>query len=166
MSGLSRAVATVGGIGYAPQASGTFASLAAVPAAWGLHALGGFPALGAATAVALGAGLWASARHIAETGESDPSEIVIDEVVGMWLTLWPLSLGLWLRDAPPAIFPWPGWVSGFALFRFFDILKPPPVNWAERAPGALGVMLDDIVAAVLAALVTTAAAIVYHGFFL
>ena len=48
----------------------------------------------------------------------------------------PLSLGLWLAGAPPALFPWPGWVSAFVLFRLFDIWKPGPVGWADRREGA------------------------------
>ena len=61
--------------------------------------------------------------------------------------------------------PWPGWVLGFLLFRFFDIVKPPPVSWADRMEGPLGVMLDDIVAGVLTALIAVVAAGVAHGWF-
>lgn len=156
-------IATVFGVGRLPQAPGTWASVAAIPAAWALHALGGFPLLAAATLAAFAAGMWAVALCLPHAADGDPAEIVIDEVVGMWLALWPLSLGLWLQDIPGHVFPWPGWALGFAAFRFFDILKPPPVNHAERLPGALGVMADDVVAGLLAALVASAAAIVAHG---
>jgi phosphatidylglycerophosphatase A len=155
--------ATAGGIGRLPKAPGTWASMAAVPAAWALHALGGFPLLALATVAAFAAGIWAVALYLPAAGDADPSEVVIDEVVGMWLALWPLSLGLWLQDVPGHVFPWPGWALGFAAFRVFDILKPWPVSRAERLPGALGVMADDVVAGVLAALAVTAAAAVAHG---
>jgi phosphatidylglycerophosphatase A len=160
---LAERVATVWGIGRLPEAPGTWASVAAVPAAWGLHAAGGFPLLAAATAAAFAAGWWAVARYLPHAADGDPSEVVIDEVVGMWLALWPLSAGLWLQGVPGHVFPWPGWALGFAAFRFFDILKPPPVGRFDRMPGAAGVMLDDVAAGVLAALVASAAAIVAHG---
>jgi len=156
-------VATLGGIGRLPEAPGTWASLAAIPAAWALHALGGFPLLAGATVAAFAAGMWAVAAYLPHAAEGDPSEVVIDELVGMWIALFPLSAGLWLMGAPAGLFPWPGWALGFAAFRFFDILKPPPVNRAERLPGALGVMADDVVAGLLAALVAAAAAVVAHG---
>ena len=156
-------IATVFGLGRVPQAPGTFGSLAAIPLAWALHFLGGFPLIAMVTVGLFGMGLMATAIYTADGTDPDPSEVVIDEVVGMLIALWPLSLGLWWQGVPGDVFPWPGWVLGFLAFRFFDILKPPPVNRAERIPGAWGVMLDDVVAGVLAALVAAAAAIVAHG---
>lgn len=156
-------IATVFGLGRVPQAPGTFGSLVAIPLAWGLHFLGGFPLMAMVTAGLFGMGLMATMLYTAGGTDPDPSEVVIDEVVGMLIALWPLSLGLWWQGVPGDVFPWPGWVLGFLAFRFFDILKPPPVNWAERVPGAWGVMLDDVVAGLLAALVAAAAAIVAHG---
>lgn len=180
-------VVTLLGLGYLPGAPGTWASIAAIPLAWALHALGGFWLLGLAT-VGLGLlGWWSTRAVLAERtaapddaldlqwsdekgtfvapGAEDPSEIVIDELVGMMLALWPLSAGLMLTGAKAGVWPWPGWVVGFLLFRFFDIVKPAPVNWAERAPGALGVMLDDIVAGGLTAVIALVAAGVAHGWF-
>ena len=61
--------------------------------------------------------------------------------------------------------PWPGWVVGFLLFRFFAIVRPPPVNWAGWLAGPLGVMLDDIAAGLLTALIVVVAAGVAHGWF-
>ncbi|MGF1500617.1 MAG: phosphatidylglycerophosphatase A [Paracoccaceae bacterium] len=157
---MAERIATLFGLGHLPGAPGTYASLAAIPLAWALHALGGFWLLGPATLALSGLGLWAAARM---GPDGDPPQIVIDELVGMLIALWPLSLGLTLQGKGAEVWPWPGWVLGFLLFRFFDIVKPPPVNWAERAPGALGVMLDDIVAGALTALVALAAAAVAHG---
>lgn len=163
MSRSAILIATVGGLGRLPQAPGTFASIAAIPAAWLLHAIGGFPLLALVTLGMFGSGLSAVKLYLTQTQETDPSEVVIDEVIGQWIALWPLSLGLWLQGVPGGVFPWPGWVLAFLAFRFFDILKPPPVNRAEKVPGAWGVMLDDVVAGLLAAVVGGAAAIVAHG---
>ena len=160
---IARAVATVGGLGLLPKAPGTWASAAAVPAAWLLHWAGGFALLAAATVAVTALGWWATAQLV--EGDEDPSEIVVDEVVGMWLSLWPLSFGLSQAGVAPHVFPWPGWVGGFLLFRLFDILKPPPVSWCERAGGAAGVMLDDLAAGALAAVLVTLTAGVAHGWF-
>ncbi len=163
-----RLIATCFGIGNLPGAPGTWASIAAIPLAWGLHAVGGFWALGLATVALALLGYWATARYLdGRTPEQsgDPSEVVIDEVVGMLIALWPLSIGLGQIGAEWHAWPWPGWVLGFLLFRFFDIVKPPPVNWADRLEGPLGVMLDDIVAGVLTALIAVMAAGVAHGWF-
>ena len=151
------------GAGLAPVAPGTFGTLAALPLAWGLHYVGGITAMVIATAVLFVAGYWASFEMLAGRKE-DPSEIVIDEVVGMLIALWPLSAGLTMAGTDPAIFPWPGWVGGFVMFRFFDIVKPPPVSWADR-PGPFGIMFDDVVAGALAGSVMLLAAGIAHGWF-
>jgi len=162
-AGIAAGIATVAGTGHAPAAPGTFGSLAALPLAWALHWLGGIAALASVTALLFVAGYWAAREYLAGRRD-DPPEIVIDEVVGMLISLWPLSAGLTLTGADPAVFPWPGWVGGFLLFRFFDIVKPPPVSWADR-PGAFGVMLDDVIAGALAGGVMLLAAAVAHGWF-
>ena len=73
------------------------------------------------------------------TGRKDAKEIIIDEVAGQWITLLIVPLD------------WRWWLAAFLMFRLFDIAKPGPVRMAERFPGGLGVMADDIVAGVLAA---------------
>ncbi len=160
---MSRLVATAFGIGRLPGAPGTWGSAAAIPVAWVLHGLAGFPGLALATLAAFAVGWWATARATAGSADKDPSEIVIDEVVGQWIALWPLSAGLWHAGADPWVFPWPGWVGAFLMFRLFDIWKPGPVGWADRRHGPLGVMLDDVVAGILAAIVVATAAGVAHG---
>lgn len=155
-------IATLGGIGRLPMAPGTWASVAAIPLAWALHALGGFGLYALATLAVIGLGVWSAGRYAAG-GQADPPEVVIDELAGMLVALAPLSLGLSHAGAAWHVWPWPGWVLGFLLFRFFDILKPPPVSWAERAPGGLGIMLDDLVAGLIVAVLSTGAAAVAHG---
>lgn len=160
---MIRAIATFGYVGHLKPASGTWGSAAALPVGFLIHGLGGFPALAIATALAFLLGTWATDRMTRDTHDKDPSEIVIDEVVGMWIALWPLSAGLWHAGADPWLFPWPGWVGGFVLFRLFDVWKPGPVGWADRQPGATGVMLDDVIAGLFAAVLVTIGAGVAHG---
>lgn len=162
---LARLIATFGYVGFAPVASGTVGSVMALGAGYLLHRAGGFPLLAAATLAALFAGIWATRVETFEQQGLDPGHIVIDEVVGMWIALMPLSFGLWHIGAPPALFPWPGWVSGFVLFRLFDIWKPGPIRWADRRKGPMGVMLDDVLAGVCAALLVTLMAGIAHGWF-
>lgn len=161
--GLARAIATFGGVGLIPGPAGTWGSLAALPFGYGLHWLGGFPLLAAATVFLYLLGYWAVLVEVVDDRDLDPREVVVDEVVGQWIALWPLSLGMWLMGMPSSLFPWPGWVFGFLLFRFFDVTKLGPVGWADRRKGAQGVMLDDLIAGALAALVVTLMAAIAHG---
>jgi phosphatidylglycerophosphatase A len=160
---VSRLVATVLYIGLIPIAPGTWAALAALPLAYLLHWLGGLPLLAGAIAGAAFIGYRAAAAETAGHPEADPAEIVIDEVVGQWIALVPLSAGLWFAGAPAHVFPWPGWVAAFLLFRLFDIWKPWPVSWADDLHGPLGIMLDDALAGVLAAVAVAILAAVAHG---
>ncbi|MFD0979898.1 phosphatidylglycerophosphatase A family protein [Tropicimonas aquimaris] len=158
----ARFVATVFGVGLLRPAPGTWGSLAAIPLAYGLHVLGGFPLLLIATLAALAIGWWATAVHSQAVGHPDPSEIVIDELIGMWIALWPLSAGLWHAGVDPQVFPYPGWIGAFVMFRLFDVWKPGPVGWADRRHGPAGVLLDDVIAGFLAALVVSVAAFISH----
>ncbi len=157
---IARVIASVLGIGYLRPAPGTWASLLALPWAWLLHLTGGFPALAAATLAAFALGWWAAARLIAP-GE-DPGWIVIDELAGMWLALWPLSIAASLSDID-ILAMWPGWLSAFLLFRLFDIWKPWLIGHADRRGDALGLMLDDMLAGFAAALGVLALAALAHG---
>ncbi len=133
-------LATGFGSGYFPVAPGTAGSVVGVLLAWPLLAL---PIWGfvLATLACFALGVWVSDAAEAHFAAKDPGAIVIDEIAGAWVTLiavTPTPLHLLL---------------GFALFRLFDITKPFPCKWAERRfRGGLGVMADDIVAGVYAAL--------------
>jgi len=135
-------LATWFGSGYLPKMPGTWGSLAALPFAWAIQAAWGTPALAVAAVLAFVVGVWASNVYMARAGgDHDPGAVVIDEVAGQWLTL--LAAG--------AVAPLP-YAAGFVLFRLFDVLKPWPVSLADRrVGGGLGVMLDDVLAAVYAA---------------
>ncbi len=135
----STVIASVFGIGYFPFASGTVASLAAMPVAALILLHGSGIALAAASLIAFAIGVWACGDHVRATGREDPSECVIDEVAGQWLAC---------AFAPVSL---PGLALAFFLFRLFDIWKPWPVGWADRElPGGLGVMADDMIAGLMA----------------
>ena len=132
-------LATWFGAGRMPFASGTWGSAAALPFAYGLLRLGGPLALGIAALALFVIGVWAAGVYCRRSGIGDPGAIVIDEVVGQFLTL---------TVAAPTPF---AFAVGFVLFRLFDVVKPWPASWADRAvKGGLGVMLDDVFAAIYA----------------
>lgn len=134
-------IATWFGSGLLPKAPGTWGSLAALPPALLLQWIGGPWMLIAGAVGAFAIGIWAAARYSAALGKGDPSEVVIDEVAAQWLVLSVLPL------TPFA------WLAGFAFFRFFDVVKPWPVSLADRnLKGGIGIMADDMVAALYAIL--------------
>jgi phosphatidylglycerophosphatase A len=148
LSALARLIATWFGCGYAPKAPGTAGSLAALAIAWLLHAYAGVPALAfAALSILLAIpGIWAASAVARDLGKEDPQIVVVDEVVGQWMTL-----------AGATALNWKSWLLAFALFRLFDIWKPPPVRQLERLSGGLGIVADDAMAGVYGALVLFAA---------
>lgn len=139
MRTLALAVATCLGVGYAPVAPGTFGSAAGL-LLWAL-----LPAHAAAPlvviAVVFAVGTWAAGVAERHQGATDPGIVVVDEVLGMLVTLVLNPVG------------WPGAVLGFLLFRVFDVLKPYPANRLERLHGGLGIMSDDAMAGVYANMV-------------
>lgn len=151
--------------GLLKPAPGTWGSLAALPFVWVFHVVGGPLLLAVAIGVMYVLGLWAI-RGLLETSESeDPSEIVIDEVVGMWIAMLPVSLGAWWAGAG-ILALYPGWIAAFLAFRLFDIWKPWLVGKADRRGDALGVMLDDVWAGLFAGLTTLVLAAASHLVFL
>lgn len=147
---MTRWLAAWFGAGFLSPAPGTWGTLAALPFALGLHLIGGFAALAAGTVAVFVLGWWVARVHTAGSADPDPSWIVIDEVAGMWLALWPVSLGAQMAGVPMTAL-WPGWVTAFVAFRLFDIWKPGPVGWADRMHSPLGLMLDDLIAGAMAA---------------
>ncbi len=158
----ARLLATFFGAGLLRPGPGTWGSIAALPAAYLVHLAGGFAALALATLAVTALGWWVTAQVTRGLDDPDLSEIVIDEVAGMWLALWPVSLGAAMQGVDMLAL-WPGWVTAFVAFRAFDILKPGPVGWADGLHTPFGVMLDDIIAGALAGLVVAVAAVVFHA---
>ena len=139
-------LATWFGSGLLPFFPGTWGSLVALPFAWAVHVTFGWTGLIVAALILFVIGIWASNSYIAILGGDDPGPVVIDEVVGQWLTLVPAA---YLAPAPDVFV----YGVAFVLFRIADIFKPWPASWADRTMhGGLGIMLDDIFAAVYAAI--------------
>lgn len=160
---LAQIIGTVGGVGYMRPASGTWGSLAALPLAWIVFVIGGPWLVIGLGLVLFAAGLWATGEMTRGADDHDPSEVVMDEVVGQWVALLPVLIGA-AHTGASTLALWPGWVVAFFAFRLFDIWKPGPVGWADRRNDALGVMLDDVIAGVFAAITVALSAAVVHGF--
>jgi phosphatidylglycerophosphatase A len=168
---LALAIATCG-VGYLPLAPGTWGSLVAIgfylsfrvallKVLNGISALGYWPQsqisyafvvfqLLAIFIIAL-VGIWAASRTEKLSGKKDPGKVVIDEVAGQLIALCAIPIGLeswWLI------------LVAFLLFRFFDIIKPYPARQFESLEAGLGIMADDIVAGMYAALVVAVAVVV------
>ena len=135
---LALLIATSGYVGYFPIAPGTAGSLAGLAVFAAIRAAAS-PALEVALiVVVLVAGIWAAGIAESVLGQEDPGPVVIDEVLGMLVTLALLPVS------------WVGALTGFVLFRLFDIVKPYPANRLERLHGGTGIMLDDAMAGVYA----------------
>ena len=138
MRRLASLVATWFGVGYTPKGPGTAGSLAALACA--------FPAPQLVPWLAIGAilpAIWAARVHAKHTNSKDPQEVVVDEVVGQWIAL---AGATHLSTITP-------WLIAFALFRLFDIWKPFPIRQLEKLPGGVGIVMDDVMAGIYAALV-------------
>ena len=136
-------IATWFGCGYVPVGPGTAGSFAALIIAIVLHlsygsGRGTFLLL---TAALLMPGIWAAGEFAKRIGQKDPQVVVVDEVLGQWLTL-----------AGASTLNWKSWLAAFALFRLFDIWKPPPARQLEALPGGIGIVADDLMAGLYGAL--------------
>jgi phosphatidylglycerophosphatase A len=141
---LAVALATCLGCGYFTWGPGTVGSLVAIIVAVILHfsAGAGRPALLIATLVLLAPAIWASTQTARLHGRKDPSVVVIDEVLGQWVTLLGATA---LR--------WKSFCAAFLLFRLFDIWKPWPVRSFEKLPEGVGIVADDLAAGIYGALI-------------
>ncbi|HEX3413835.1 MAG TPA: phosphatidylglycerophosphatase A [Stellaceae bacterium] len=134
------------GAGLLPIMPGTWGSLAALPCAWAIRSRWGVAGLAVAAVIVLAIGCWAAETLAKTSNVNDPGAIVIDEVAAQWLVLLPAPLS-------PLSF-----AAAFLLFRIFDIWKPWPIGLADRrVHGGLGIMLDDLLAAVYAVLASLVA---------
>ena len=159
---MSNIIATFFYVGYMRPAPGTLGSLAALPFAWIIITLSGPYGLILASIIAYALGVWATKMETAGRDNHDPSEIVIDEVVGQWIALLPVAYGATMMNID-TLRLWPGWIAGFALFRLFDITKPWLVGWADKRDDATGVMLDDVIAGIFAAIGVVVLGAIYHA---
>lgn len=174
----STIIATFFGIGFIPVAPGTFGSLVAFPVYFLLNmlviqAMGGVANIASPSlinslmsfiAILFFVGIWAADQYCKRTGKNDPKEIVIDEVVGqlvaicLTILMLPYVAESLIKFEQHGInefnFIMLNLLSIFILFRIFDIAKPWPINYIDKNyKSGFGVMLDDVVAAILAVIV-------------
>jgi len=141
---FANTISTWFGCGYSPIAPGTVGSAAAIAIAILIDRLAACPppCFAALAIVASPLAIWAAGETARQRGVKDPQIVVVDEVAGQWLTL-----------AGARALNWKSYLGAFVLFRLFDILKPPPVRQSEKLPGGFGIVIDDLLAGVYAALV-------------
>jgi phosphatidylglycerophosphatase A len=126
------------GSGLAKKAPGTFGTLSAIPVYW-LFAQADFLVYSVMTLIVTLVGVWICGIAAEKLDEHDFGGIVWDEIAGFLITMWLVPL------------TWQTVIAGFILFRFFDILKPWPIKWLDQqVQGGLGIMIDDVLAAVFA----------------
>jgi phosphatidylglycerophosphatase A len=129
-------IATCGYLGYVPVAPGTFGSAAGLAVFWAVRSTGSVSVELAAIVVLFAIGVWSGTIAEEHFGGIDPGPVVLDEVVGMLITLALLPVNL------------TGAIVGFLIFRVLDVVKPWPSAQFEKLPGGLGVMADDGMAAI------------------
>ncbi len=150
--GVGRLFTSCLGLGWLPIAPGTWGSLPAavvfgvllwlgVPAVVICLVMAGLVILGSVSCVVFSPGV------IEATGKKDPGEVVADELAGQAVTF--LAAGFFAAESNGAILG----LVGFLAFRFFDILKPPPCRRLEKLPAGVGILADDLMAGVYAAIV-------------
>jgi len=133
-------------------APGTWGSIAGIILAYILLSTMGFSTFLIILLITTILGFWGTKNYIKKgSDKSDPSEVVIDEVIGQWITVIPIGYILevdgFFRESL-----WFVWLWAFVSFRFFDIIKLGLIGWADNLDGALGVLLDDILAGIAAGL--------------
>ena len=140
---LAIAIATFG-VGFLPLIPGTFGSLVGV----GIFLLlsSSFVVVLLSILVLTFSGFWAASRTEELSGRKDPGKVVVDEVAGQMIALLPLTL---FGVSTSAV------IVSFILFRLFDIVKPYPAGRLEALKGGFGIMCDDLVAGVYAAIITS-----------
>ncbi len=141
MTRLAIFISTFGYVGYAPFAPGTFGSAAGLVVFYAIRETHSIAVEAAAIVVLFAIGIWAATQAEHHFGGVDPGPIVLDEVVGMLITLFALQVNM------------AGAFLAFFVFRVFDVIKPFPSARFEKLPGGLGVMADDGMAAIYANLV-------------
>jgi len=135
MSYIILLLSTGFGVGYTPIAPGTAGTLVAIPIFLVLSSIS-FPLYELTILTFFFFASWISGEAERCWGRKDHPRIVIDEIMGFLITMW------WVPKTTPFI------ILGFFLFRFFDIVKPPPIRLLERVKGGYGVVLDDVLAGV------------------
>ena len=154
MQRLALVIATCGYVGYVPLAPGTAGSAVALVLLWAVRFTASAAVEIAVVAVLAAIGVWSAGVAERHVGRTDPGVVVIDEVVGMLITLLLLPLGVVSACV------------GFLVFRLLDIVKPWPSGRLESLPGGLGVMADDVMAAVYGYVIMRGLIVLAPGWFM
>ncbi len=152
---MNKFIATFFYIGFLRPAPGTWGSIAAIGLAYIFLITMGFSSFLFILVFTIIIGFWSTKNYINKSSEkSDPSEVVIDEVIGQWITVLPIG---YIQEIDEFLIDerWFFWLWAFVSFRFFDIIKLGVIGWADNLDGALGVLLDDILAGIAAGLTVT-----------
>ncbi len=163
VDGLALFIATGCGAGFIPVGPGTFGSIVGLLIAYGLISVFNADvvllqnALIVASLILAAIGIWSGTRAERIFDQKDAGQIVIDEVCGQVISF--VFIASYLSHLGPQ---WRWWtIAGFVLFRAFDIFKPYPLNRLQDLPGGLGVMMDDIIAGIYAAVTLSLALLVF-----
>ena len=149
---MNKFISTFFYVGFLKPAPGTWGSIAGIILAHTLLITMGFSTFLIILVFTIIIGFWSTKNYIKKSSEkSDPSEVVIDEVIGQWITVIPLGYILEIDEILKDGL-WFVWLWAFVSFRFFDIFKLGLIGWADNLDGAMGVLLDDILAGVAAGL--------------
>jgi phosphatidylglycerophosphatase A len=138
MRRLAYAIGTFFGCGYSPVGPGTAGSIAAILIAIAIHDRATLVIL---SVLLLAPAIWSAGKVAQYESRKDPQIVVIDEVLGQWITL-----------AGASTLNWKSFLAALLFFRLFDIWKPPPVRQLEALPGGIGIVADDVMAGLYGAL--------------
>jgi phosphatidylglycerophosphatase A len=138
MRKLAYAIGTFFGCGYSPVGPGTAGSIAAILIAIAVHDRATLVIL---SVLMLAPAIWSAGKVAQYESRKDPQIVVIDEVLGQWITL-----------AGASTLNWKSFLAALLFFRLFDIWKPPPVRQLEALPGGFGIVADDVMAGLYGAL--------------
>ena len=137
-------------VGFLRPAPGTWGSIVAIILAYILLKTITFLTFCLLLLFVILIGFWGTKKYIGKNSEnSDPAEVVVDEVIGQWIAVLPIGYIIQLHEFNVEGL-WFVWIWAFVSFRFFDIVKLGLVGWADNLRGALGVLLDDILAGIAA----------------
>ena len=147
---LNKFISTFFYVGFLRPAPGTWGSIAGIIFAYILLVTLGFSIFCLILLFTILIGFWSIKNYIKKNSKkSDPSEVVIDEVIGQWIAVLPIGYILKMEEFSREGL-WFVWLWAFISFRFFDIVKLGLIGWADNLDGALGVLLDDIIAGIAA----------------
>ena len=147
---LDKFISTFFYIGFLRPAPGTWGSITAIIIAYILLITTDFFSFCLTLIFIILLGFWSTKNYLEKNSEkSDPSEVVIDEVIGQWIAVLPIGYILKMTEITNEKL-WFIWLWALISFRFFDITKLGLVGWADNLGGALGVLLDDILAGIAA----------------